>query len=464
MTKIRLVLVLILALGTPLAPGASAAATQTVVLTDEAPYFHPRRLRVERGTTVTWRNEGPALTHTIFFVGADGAVHSGPLPPHQTWSHRFATDAVVRTSCEIHPYMYGILVVGHPSDALIKAVEATATTPAHGAVSTRILEFPLPVPNSVPGIIALDANDNAWFTMGGGGWGNINHPPLPKFGRLTLDGDISVYSTPTAESGPSGLLVAPDQTIYITELMAGKIAHFDPRTRNIDEFDVPTNPAWPTGLALSQGGELWFNETKGNKVGTLHANGHVSEIAVPTAGAHPTGMVIDHAGTVWIAERDGGKIARIGAGESFVEMELETPKVKPAGMTLDPSGRVWVAEREGNRLLRVDADGIKAFALPNPHSGPMFMTADVAGNIWFSEVYADRIGVFVPALERFVEFAVPTPDSWPGGVAFDRQGNLWFTEQLANKVGVLLEAQTALAQALSAEATAESGMTMHGHR
>jgi len=427
-----------------LAPSSPAAAEEKagapapsyrIVLHDQAPYFEPHRLQVEPGSTVTWENRGPGLIHTVVVASASGDVHSGALMPGKSWSYTFQGDAVVRASCEIHPHMYGIVVVGRPPASLIQAVESRVEPLGSPGLTVDVAEYPLPVPASVPGVLAVDAHGDLWVTLGGGGWGNIAHPPLAKFAHFTADGDLTVYDTPTPASGPSGLILAPDGTLYLTLLMAGKIARFDPRSRTTREFSIPTDPAWPTGLALAADGSLWFNQTKGNKVARLGPDGTISEFPVPTEGAHPTGMGIDSRGRIWIAQRDASKIACLSPDGNFVEYALPTPGAKPTGVLVDRQDRVWFAEREGNRI-GVFSDGrIREFPLPNPRSGPFFLAEGPDGRIWFSEIFANRIGSLDPQSGEVVELAVPTPDSWPGGIAFDGQGGLWFTEQLGNKIG-----------------------------
>jgi virginiamycin B lyase len=444
---------------------ASAAPGELKVdLHDEAPYFEPKRLRVPTGGTVVWENHGPGLTHTILIVDGKGVVRSGPIAPHQKWTYTFSGSAVVKTSCEIHPYMYGIVIVGEPPGELIKSVTSAAETAIPGVETAAITEFPMPVPHAVPGILAVDRQDNIWVTLGGGGWANINHPPLNRFARMTIDGDITLYNTPTAESGPSGLLIDDADTVFITELMGGRIARFSPQTKTIEEFKIPTTPSWPTGLALGRNGALWFNETKGNRVGVLRTDATIEEYPLPTDGAHPTGMVIDHDGTVWIAERDAGKVARLRPGGGFVELGLPTRDAKPAGMAVDSKNRVWFAERAGNKIAVIERGAVKEFALPSPDSAPFFVLPDLDDNIWFTEVYGNRIGVLIPATGAIIEFGIPTRDAWPGGLAFDSQGNLWFTEQLGNKVAVLMNATATLAGAVQrAKPGGASNATTNAH-
>lgn len=446
--------IVLLAVSLLLASSAAAAPVpppRTVELFDQAPYFQPQRLQVEPGSTVTWVNHGPGLIHTILVMTGEGEARSGPINPGESWSHTFTGDAVVKASCEIHPYMYGIVIVGKPTASLIAAVESRVDSPTVPGLSVEVVEFPLPVPNSVPGILAIDAQDNVWVTLGGGGWGNIAHPPLPHFARLTADGDISVFSTPTPASGPSGLLIAPDGNIYITEIMGGKIARFDPRTRAIEEYPIPTAEPWPTGLALAANGALWFNETKGNKVGRLSPDGVISEFPVPTEKGNPTGMAIDSKGNVWIAQRDGSKIGCLKPNGVFLEYQIPTPRAKPSGMLVDREDRVWFAEREGNKIGVIENGQVREYPLPHPRSGPFFLAEDLNGLIWFSQVFGNRIGVLNPETGRILEFGLPTRDSWPGGLAFDSQGGLWFTMQLANKVAYIANPTQAVRAALDGE-------------
>jgi virginiamycin B lyase len=421
-----------------LTPAATPAPSAfEVILRDEAPYFNPQRLKVPIGTTVVWRNQGPALVHTIVVASDTGTVSSGSIFPGATWRHTFVESAIVKTACSVHPYMYGFVIAGDISEERIAAVTATPHGDVH-STSGEILEFPLPVPNAVPGIIAIDEQDFAWFTMGGGGWANINHPPLSLVGRLSREGDFAQFELPTRESGPSGLTLAPNGTVFITELMSGKLAKLDPRRRIVEEIPTASPLSWPTGLDLDRQGNLWFAMTRANRIGRLAPDGTVREYAVPTLDARPTGLKVDREGNVWFAERDKSKLGCLRRDGTFVEYALPTENAKPSGIAIDELGRIWIAERAGNALAVLEQGTIREHKLPRPNSGPFFLRIDYFGNVWFTETFGNRIGVFRPATGEFTEYDIPTPDSWPGGLDIDSQGNVWFTEQLGNKVGVLL--------------------------
>ena len=315
----------------------AAQSSFEVILRDEAPSFNPQRLRVPVGGTVTWRNRGPALVHTVVVSTGSGTVSSSSIFPGATWSHTFTEPAIVKTACSVHPYMYGFVIAGDISD---ERIDAFASVPQPGAQSSRgeILEFPLPVANAVPGIIAIDEHDFAWFTMGGGGSANINHPPLNLVGRLSREGDFAQFELPTRESGPSGLTLAPGGTVFVTELMAGKLAKLDSKRRIVQEMPTASPLSWPTGLDLDRKGNLWFAMTRANRIGRLSPDGSVQEYAVPTQDARPTGLKVDPDGNVWFAEHDKSKLGCLRSDGTFVEYTLPTADAKPSGLAIDELG------------------------------------------------------------------------------------------------------------------------------
>lgn len=411
----------------------------TITIQDEAPYFVPKRSTISQGTTVTWKNIGPALIHTILIRSADGNITSGSITPGHSWTYSFkeGEDAVVRSSCEIHPYMFGILIVGNPSNELIKAVDAELPV-LNAGEAVRYREFPLPIPDSVPGIVAVDDEDSTWFTMGGGGFGNISMPPLSNVGRMTAEGDLAVYTLPTAAAGPSGIVLGEHGVAYVTEFFGNKIARIDANRKAITEFPIPTPNAWPTGIARDNLGNIWFNETNGNKVAKLTPQGNIVEYPLPTPGTRSTGIAIDKDGQVWVSERDANKIACLRADGSFVEYAIPTANAKPTGIAVDAENAVWFSEREGNKIGKITAGKLSEFSLPQPHSGPFIVMPDREGKVWFSEIFGNRIGHLDPRTGKVEEFKIPSSDSWPAGIAGDSVGNIWYASQLKNRVGVLV--------------------------
>jgi plastocyanin len=101
-----------LAIGMVLAGSTVASGAATVRMKDgsgsDDNFFRPRRLVVDRGTRVVWRNRG-ARPHTTTANG--GQWDSGTLQPGESFGRRFRRTGTFRYHCEIHSGMTGKIVV-----------------------------------------------------------------------------------------------------------------------------------------------------------------------------------------------------------------------------------------------------------------------------------------------------------------------------------------------------------------
>lgn len=90
----------------PAAPSSEPAAQQVAI---QAFQFHPARLVVPVGTTVTWINhdEEPHLV-----ASTDGGFRNSPaLDTGDRYSTRFRKPGTYTYFCSIHPQMVGTIVV-----------------------------------------------------------------------------------------------------------------------------------------------------------------------------------------------------------------------------------------------------------------------------------------------------------------------------------------------------------------
>lgn len=70
--------------------------------------FAKRKVEVDAGTTVLWRNRDP-LSHTV--TSDDGQFDSGEIAPDASWSHTFTTPGTFSYHCGPHPEMKATVVV-----------------------------------------------------------------------------------------------------------------------------------------------------------------------------------------------------------------------------------------------------------------------------------------------------------------------------------------------------------------
>jgi plastocyanin len=87
---------------------AGAKATSTLSARVEDFSFVPARLEVERGTTVTWTNQGQVI-HTV--TANDGSFDSGEIDSGANGSVRFSRPGTYAYHCTPHPFMRGVIVV-----------------------------------------------------------------------------------------------------------------------------------------------------------------------------------------------------------------------------------------------------------------------------------------------------------------------------------------------------------------
>ncbi len=70
--------------------------------------FEADSVVITAGQAVRWTNTDP-IEHTVTFDGAE--LGSPLIPPHGTFSHRFATAGTYTFHCTPHPFMTGVVVV-----------------------------------------------------------------------------------------------------------------------------------------------------------------------------------------------------------------------------------------------------------------------------------------------------------------------------------------------------------------
>ena len=88
-------------------PAAPVQAADTEVKIDQFA-FHPQRVTVKAGTTVTWSNEDD-VPHTI--ASSSKLFKSKALDTNDKFSFTFTTPGTYEYFCSLHPHMTAAIVV-----------------------------------------------------------------------------------------------------------------------------------------------------------------------------------------------------------------------------------------------------------------------------------------------------------------------------------------------------------------
>lgn len=117
--------------------------------------------------------------------------------------------------------------------------------------------------------VAVAPDGVVWVADHGGNW-------IVRFNSTSEQ--VTLYPThfPPPEVYPISLVndlaVDREGRVWFTEHGGNSIAYFEPGTREMVEFSIPTGPiSTALWLALAPNGDVWFTEWSSNKLGVVHA-------------------------------------------------------------------------------------------------------------------------------------------------------------------------------------------------
>jgi virginiamycin B lyase len=174
--------------------------------------------------------------------------------------------------------------------------------------SSGIIQFAYnatPTGHSTYGL-AADSKSNIYiFDIVGGNIGKIDG----KTGKVTL------YKTPTLNSGPRRGSVDSQDRVWFGEYYANKLGMFDPKTGTFKEWTAPTPWIGPYPAKADKNGEAWTAGMSTDLILRLDPKtGKFTEYMLPTVNANIRHIDVDNSTSpvaVWVAEVHQGKIAKV---------------------------------------------------------------------------------------------------------------------------------------------------------
>jgi virginiamycin B lyase len=141
---------------------------------------------------------------------------------------------------------------------------------------------------------------------------NFGHADVGELDPKT--GEFPYYSTPTPDSAPRRGHVDAQDRVWFAEYWAGKIAMFDPETKQIKEWPLPVPYADAYDAVADKNGDVWSGGMTTDYIFRLNpATGHVTKYLMPTVNPNIRRIDVDRSNTpsVWVGENLQGKILRI---------------------------------------------------------------------------------------------------------------------------------------------------------
>jgi streptogramin lyase len=284
-------------------------------------------------------------------------------------------------------------------------------------------------------MITAGPDGNLWFTEFNTGG--------PGIGRITTDGVITEFTTPTLASHPVGITAGPDGNLwYIAGFPSGssRIGRVTP-SGTFTEFPIQGRTG-TYGIATGPDGALWVTDyfIVSQYIWRITTSGAIT--AFPNGRAdtsHGVGIVAGPDGNLWFtlgSDTSPNGIGRITTSGSVTHFPIPIG-FWPWYIAAGPDGALWFTELDANRIGRITTAGeITEFRIPTLGSEPWGIVAGLDGNLYFTERAGNKIGRITTS-GTITEFPIPTPGSGPEGIALGPDGAIWFTENGKNKIGRL---------------------------
>lgn len=300
-----------------------------------------------------------------------------------------------------------------------------AASAALAAVALLIGAGPSPAavaPEIVSGMQGITAGPDGalWFVATG-------------IGRLTTDGEVTLFPVPAGDAQLFDLAVGADGNVWFTEF-GGRVGRITP-AGEVAMFPrgIPApGPCDCLGGRIARGpdGNMWFTVPNGGWIGHVAPDGDYTIVAVTPGRGAPEDIAAGPDGAMWFTDT-AGNIGRITLGGDITL--FGAGRLAPSEIAAGPDGNMWFTEPGRRRLGRITPAGVVT-EFPTGRAGPLDITAGPDGNLWFSSLGGAWIGRMAPTgtLRLF-----PTGDDLGDGyfgIAAGPDGNLWSTDASRGRI------------------------------
>jgi virginiamycin B lyase len=261
------------------------------------------------------------------------------------------------------------------------------------------------------------------------------------------------------------LVRAPDGDLWATDRGGNSIWQISPGGGEPRRYAIPTTTgregagpggpfgSGPSGITVGRDGTIWFVETEADQVGRLIPAGNITEIPLFGPGSgfmRPSAITAAPDGSIWVTAGLGRGIVRVD-GRTLAIRKFPVPSpggtVFPHWVVADSEGGVWFdrpspsamdPKGAGPALGRMASDGTVTYhALPGDGREPGSLTVGPDRAIWFLDSPARAVGRMAPD-GSLTEFPFAT-GGYASGARQLAAGSdrLWFAQPHTNSLGLI---------------------------
>jgi virginiamycin B lyase len=247
---------------------------------------------------------------------------------------------------------------------------------------------------SAPHGVIVGPDRAAWVTDGGQNAIVRVDPKTLAVKRFALPGGRSGANLNTAVFDKRGHLWFTGQS--------GVYGELDPKSGRMRVFDAPRGSG-PYGICVTPDGSLYYASLAGNYLGRIDpASGMADVIEPPTPRQGARRLWSDSTGRVWVSEWNAGQLGMYDpATQRWREWRLPGDEPHAYALFVDDRDQVWLSEWTANALVRFDprTERFDAFALPRAHANVRQLLGR-AGEVWVPESATDHLDRYRSGAER----------------------------------------------------------------
>lgn len=247
-------------------------------------------------------------------------------------------------------------------------------------------EFSLPDGYSRPFSIKKGSDDSMWF------WATKDDTSSRAYGKITADGEITMYDSPNNFTFPVFHAVGSDGNLWFTE--SEDVVGYVTPSGVLQTYNRPFD-SLPMSMTADQSGNLWFAERRSHKIGYIVPGQPIVTFNAASLSG-PSGVIMGPDGKVWFLETFGNKIKSITPDGTITEIvDLAAFGVSPSGLIIDPSdNKALVTMNSNGRVVKIDANGATTTYDLQQNDG-IRMAATASGpneRLWYTNTGVDGYG------------------------------------------------------------------------
>ncbi|HAE41510.1 MAG TPA: hypothetical protein DCG34_01140, partial [Clostridiales bacterium] len=165
-------------------------------------------------------------------------------------------------------------------------------------------------------------------------------------------------------SGAMGIVIGPDDKVYVSDYSGNKIVKMDKDGSNL--VTITTNVSQPIGLAFDSSGNLIVAEHSGRRISKFDAAGNKT-ILLGTGLGQLAGVAVDSHDKIFAVDYNYGKIYKMDIDGSnstvFATVVNGASTIATSsliGLGVDSNDNLYVSDQKNSRIVKLDSNGVQS--------------------------------------------------------------------------------------------------------